>query len=284
MPLIWFLVYLYQIWRQPIACPKTVSNLKCESTSIFTDGTSALVLPVAAGAYVYTLIFVTVPSLASVYNEYALKSQYDTSIYLQNLFLYGYGAISNFLVDSVIKGAPDSKACGAQPKRPRGPRACAITKTRKGLHLSLGSWARLRRRAPLEAPLTNRLGSVLCCPSGWRGRRRRGERLARKRTTGGRRRRQRREEEEVTTAGGGGGDKTLEAGGRRFKLIQSTFSSSALLFFLTNKGLPSSSLPSPSSSLVGSVHLLPALIVPPPRCPHLPCHPPSLPLWQMFSN
>lgn len=26
---------------------------------------------------------VTVPSLASVYNEYALKSQYDTSIYLQ---------------------------------------------------------------------------------------------------------------------------------------------------------------------------------------------------------
>jgi hypothetical protein len=35
--------------------------------------------------------------MASVYNEYALKSQYDTSIYLQNLFLYGYGAIFNFL-------------------------------------------------------------------------------------------------------------------------------------------------------------------------------------------
>ncbi|XP_058201597.1 CMP-sialic acid transporter 2-like [Rhododendron vialii] len=40
---------------------------------------------------------VTVPSMASVFNEYALKSQYDTSIYLQNLFLYGYGAIFNFL-------------------------------------------------------------------------------------------------------------------------------------------------------------------------------------------
>ncbi|GFY82670.1 nucleotide-sugar transporter family protein [Actinidia rufa] len=40
---------------------------------------------------------VTVPSLASVFNEYALKSQYETSIYLQNLFLYGYGAIFNFL-------------------------------------------------------------------------------------------------------------------------------------------------------------------------------------------
>ncbi|XP_057471398.1 CMP-sialic acid transporter 2-like isoform X3 [Actinidia eriantha] len=61
------------------------------------DGTTALGLPVATGAYMYTLIFVTVPSLASVFNEYALKSQYDTSIYLQNLFLYGYGAIFNFL-------------------------------------------------------------------------------------------------------------------------------------------------------------------------------------------
>ncbi|XP_059436558.1 CMP-sialic acid transporter 2-like isoform X2 [Corylus avellana] len=60
-------------------------------------GTTALGLPVATGAYLYTLIFVTVPSLASVYNEYALKSQFETSIYLQNLFLYGYGAIFNFL-------------------------------------------------------------------------------------------------------------------------------------------------------------------------------------------
>ncbi|XP_030527875.1 CMP-sialic acid transporter 3 [Rhodamnia argentea] len=61
------------------------------------EGTTALGLPVAAGAYIYTLIFVTVPSMASVFNEYALKSQYDTSIYLQNLFLYGYGAIFNLL-------------------------------------------------------------------------------------------------------------------------------------------------------------------------------------------
>lgn len=30
---------------------------------------------------------VTVPSLASVYNEYALKSQFETSIYLQVFFL-----------------------------------------------------------------------------------------------------------------------------------------------------------------------------------------------------
>ncbi|PWZ27385.1 hypothetical protein Zm00014a_012236 [Zea mays] len=60
-------------------------------------GNTAFGLPVTAIAYIYTLIFVTVPSVASVYNEYALKSQYDTSIYLQNLFLYGYGAIFNLL-------------------------------------------------------------------------------------------------------------------------------------------------------------------------------------------
>ncbi|GMP69066.1 hypothetical protein CsSME_00028462 [Camellia sinensis var. sinensis] len=47
------------------------------------EGATALGLPVATSAYVYTLIFVTVPSLASVYNEYALKSQYGTIIYLQ---------------------------------------------------------------------------------------------------------------------------------------------------------------------------------------------------------
>ncbi|THG14483.1 hypothetical protein TEA_007797 [Camellia sinensis var. sinensis] len=50
---------------------------------------------------------VTVPSLASVYNEYALKSEYDRSIYLQNLFSYGYGAIFNFLgilVTAMVKG------------------------------------------------------------------------------------------------------------------------------------------------------------------------------------
>ncbi|GAV90062.1 LOW QUALITY PROTEIN: Nuc_sug_transp domain-containing protein [Cephalotus follicularis] len=71
------------------------------------EGTTAMGLPVATGAYIYTLIFVTVPSMASVYNEYALKSQYDTSIYLQNLFLYGYGAIFNFLAIlgiAIVKG------------------------------------------------------------------------------------------------------------------------------------------------------------------------------------
>nr|DAD25449.1 TPA_asm: hypothetical protein HUJ06_026913 [Nelumbo nucifera] len=71
------------------------------------EGRTAMGLPVATGVYLYTLIFVTVPSLASVYNEYALKSQFETSIYLQNLFLYGYGAIFNFLAilgTAIFKG------------------------------------------------------------------------------------------------------------------------------------------------------------------------------------
>ncbi|RVW57201.1 CMP-sialic acid transporter 2 [Vitis vinifera] len=53
---------------------------------------------------------VTVPSLASVFNEYALKSQFETSIYLQNLFLYGYGAIFNFLgiIGTAILKGPSS--------------------------------------------------------------------------------------------------------------------------------------------------------------------------------
>uniref|UniRef100_A0A0A9D871 Uncharacterized protein n=1 Tax=Arundo donax TaxID=35708 RepID=A0A0A9D871_ARUDO len=73
-------------------------------------GIDAFGLPVTTIAYVYTLVFVTVPSLASVYNEYALKSQFDTSIYLQNLFLYGYGAIFNFLgiLGTVIFQGPES--------------------------------------------------------------------------------------------------------------------------------------------------------------------------------
>ncbi|MQL80819.1 hypothetical protein Taro_013273 [Colocasia esculenta] len=89
------------------------------------EGTTALGLPVATGAYIYTSIFVTVPSLASVYNEYALKSQFDTSIYLQsdldllvlqgvNLFLYGYGALFNFLGiigTAIFKGLEAQFSC-----------------------------------------------------------------------------------------------------------------------------------------------------------------------------
>ncbi|KAI3690594.1 hypothetical protein L2E82_48718 [Cichorium intybus] len=56
---------------------------------ILPEGIASMGVPVATGAYICTFIFVIVPSMASVFNEYALKTQYDTSIYLQNLFLYG---------------------------------------------------------------------------------------------------------------------------------------------------------------------------------------------------
>ncbi|GAX83866.1 hypothetical protein CEUSTIGMA_g11291.t1 [Chlamydomonas eustigma] len=46
-------------------------------------------------AFLCTLGTVTVPSMASVYNEYALKKHMDTSVHLQNFFLYFYGACFN---------------------------------------------------------------------------------------------------------------------------------------------------------------------------------------------
>ena len=39
------------------------------------------------GCYFYTLCSIVVPSLASVYNEYALKKNFETSVHLQNLFI-----------------------------------------------------------------------------------------------------------------------------------------------------------------------------------------------------
>jgi len=40
---------------------------------------------------------VTVPSAASVYNEKGLKRHMDTSVHLQNFFLYFYGMLFNLL-------------------------------------------------------------------------------------------------------------------------------------------------------------------------------------------
>uniref|UniRef100_A0A0D9W6J8 Uncharacterized protein n=1 Tax=Leersia perrieri TaxID=77586 RepID=A0A0D9W6J8_9ORYZ len=85
-------------------------GISVNQLSAIPDGTKSVGLAVTTIAYIYTFIFVTVPSLASVYNEYALKSQFDTSIYLQNLFLYGYGAIFNFLgiLGTVVFQGPES--------------------------------------------------------------------------------------------------------------------------------------------------------------------------------
>ncbi|KAH7620376.1 putative CMP-sialic acid transporter 4 [Nannochloris sp. 'desiccata'] len=58
------------------------------------SGTGDVLAPIAI---LYTLGSITIPSLASVYNEFALKKHMETSVLLQNFFLYFYGACFNFL-------------------------------------------------------------------------------------------------------------------------------------------------------------------------------------------
>ncbi|KAG6477047.1 hypothetical protein ZIOFF_066297 [Zingiber officinale] len=116
-----YLKFIMQLYFNP-ATVKMLSNMKWEALALLLigisvnqlkslpEGSMAMGFPVTMIAYVYTLVFITVPSMASVFNEYALKSQFDTSIYLQNLFLYGYGAIFNFLgiIGTAIFKGPSS--------------------------------------------------------------------------------------------------------------------------------------------------------------------------------
>lgn len=55
---------------------------------------------------------VTVPSMASVYNEYGFKKDMDTSVHVQNFFLYFYGFIMNVFgaVLSVVVGHKNGAA------------------------------------------------------------------------------------------------------------------------------------------------------------------------------
>ncbi|XRB06007.1 CMP-sialic acid transporter [Pycnococcus provasolii] len=46
-------------------------------------------------AWVYTLASCTIPAAASVFNEYALKKNFQTSVHLQNFFMYFYGLLFN---------------------------------------------------------------------------------------------------------------------------------------------------------------------------------------------
>eukprot|EP00850_Spirogloea_muscicola_P020954 SM000232S07924 [mRNA] locus=s232:50599:54799:- [translate_table: standard] len=60
-------------------------------------GPASTLSPVSSIAWLYTFLSISIPSMASVYNEYALKSQFETSVHLQNLFMYCYGAAFNFM-------------------------------------------------------------------------------------------------------------------------------------------------------------------------------------------
>lgn len=68
----------------------TVNQLSSCENSKYADSLSP-------AAVLYTLGSITIPSLASVYNEFALKKNMETSVLLQNFFLYFYGACFNVL-------------------------------------------------------------------------------------------------------------------------------------------------------------------------------------------
>ncbi|DBB11894.1 hypothetical protein WJX82_001690 [Trebouxia sp. C0006] len=57
--------------------------------------TNSLPSNVLGAAIVYTVGSITIPSLASVYNEMALKKNMDTSVHIQNFYLYFFGLLFN---------------------------------------------------------------------------------------------------------------------------------------------------------------------------------------------
>ncbi len=59
--------------------------------------TNSLPSNVLGPAIVYTVGSITIPSLASVYNEMALKKNMDTSVHIQNFYLYFFGVLFNFV-------------------------------------------------------------------------------------------------------------------------------------------------------------------------------------------
>ncbi|GKD94072.1 CMP-sialic acid transporter 3-like protein [Tanacetum coccineum] len=71
------------------------------------EGSTAMGPPVAMAAYIFTFIFVTIPSMVSMSNEYALKSQFDTSIYMYTDFL-SWATICRCLKGQEKEGFEDS--------------------------------------------------------------------------------------------------------------------------------------------------------------------------------
>jgi len=74
----------------------SINQLNCGS-SIMSTSSSAAQDSVSWQGWMYTCLSVTIPSAASVFNERALKQNFETSVHVQNLFMYLYGAIFNFL-------------------------------------------------------------------------------------------------------------------------------------------------------------------------------------------
>ncbi|KAI4990054.1 hypothetical protein ZWY2020_038417 [Hordeum vulgare] len=94
-----------------VATPRSISRAYDKHKSKISSKQRVLNFLLVSGDYVLVGLQVTVPSFASIYNEYALKSQFDTNIYLQNVFLYGYGANFSLLgiLGTVVFQGPE---CG----------------------------------------------------------------------------------------------------------------------------------------------------------------------------
>eukprot|EP00210_Caulerpa_lentillifera_P005487 g5247.t1 len=86
---------------------RSFSMIQWEALCLLVAGISINQLPSCKGggtnegftflAVLYTFLSVTVPATASVYNELALKKRMDTSVHIQNFFLYFYGMMFNIL-------------------------------------------------------------------------------------------------------------------------------------------------------------------------------------------
>eukprot|EP00232_Nephroselmis_pyriformis_P020871 CAMPEP_0182864744 /NCGR_PEP_ID=MMETSP0034_2-20130328/7324_1 /TAXON_ID=156128 /ORGANISM="Nephroselmis pyriformis, Strain CCMP717" /LENGTH=493 /DNA_ID=CAMNT_0024997007 /DNA_START=222 /DNA_END=1699 /DNA_ORIENTATION=+ len=75
----------------------TINQLACKPQNMGANPANANDANASILAWTYTLMSVTIPSAASVYNEFALKKNYDTSVHLQNFFMYFYGAAFNLM-------------------------------------------------------------------------------------------------------------------------------------------------------------------------------------------
>ena len=88
--------------------------------------TNSLPSNVLGAAITYTVGSITIPSLASVYNEMALKKNMDTNVHIQNFYLYLFGLLFNFLglalivlfshqsVSELFRGHSKVRSCSLQ--------------------------------------------------------------------------------------------------------------------------------------------------------------------------
>jgi hypothetical protein len=72
----------------------TFGNIK--SKDALTNGTQRDIYITQVGL-ILILVYVTISGVSGVYSEYLLKKDYGDSIYLQNIYIYMYGGIFNFI-------------------------------------------------------------------------------------------------------------------------------------------------------------------------------------------